>query len=307
MWIVHFISPCLLLNFKRIAMTSSFEKIVLAVAFSPTASAMVHIGSQLSRYFNAQLVIAHVGTRGAEQEQKMSTLLKEAGIEKETIKIIWATGDPTKGILKICLDEKADLLVAGALKSENLVQYYIGTIARKIMREAKCSVLMIQNPSSNSIAFKNVVVNAEDGSLLSETLSLACLIGNKSQSNWVHVVRELKLYGLTMVANEDCSEEEYDEVRHKLVKDEIEKVEAVLHHIAGDKPKLNIKIISGKSGFELSKFAERKQADLLIINAPQHKSSFFSRVFPNDLEYIFADLPCNLLVVHPKKKEVTHG
>ena len=288
-------------------MTPSFKKIVLAVAFSPTASTMVHIGGQLSQYFHAQLVIVHVGTHGAEQEQKMNALLKAAGIEKENIKIIWESGDPTKGILKICHDEKADLLVAGALKSENLVQYYIGTIARKIMREAKCSVLMIQNPSASSIAFKNIVVNAEDGPLIADTLSLACLIGNKSQSNWVHIVRELKLYGLTMVANEDCSEEEYDEVRHKLVKDEIEKVETILNHIDGEKPKLNIKIISGKSGFELAKFAERKQADLLIINAPQRKSSFFSRVFPNDLEYIFADLPCNLLVIHPKKKEVTHG
>lgn len=288
-------------------MTSSFEKIVLAVAFSPTASTMVHIGSRLSRYFNARLVIVHVGVHGPEQDQKMNELLKEAGAEKDDIKVIWESGDPTKRILKICRDEKADLLIAGALKRENLLQYYIGTIARKILRKAECSVLMIHNPSTESLAFKNIVVNAEDGPFTSEALSLACLIGNKSQSQWVHVVRELKLYGLSLVTNEDCSEAEYDEVRHKLVKDEIEKVEVILNGLPIEKPKLNIKIISGKSGFELAKFAERKQADLLIINAPQRKSSFFSRVFPNDLEYIFADLPCNLLVIHPKKKEVTRG
>jgi hypothetical protein len=34
----------------------------------------------------------------------------------------------------------------------------------------------------------------------------------------------------------------------------------------------------------------------------------FDRVFPNDLEYVFADLPCNLLIVHPatKRKEDPH-
>jgi len=291
----------------RIAMTPSFKKIVLAVAFSPTASAMVSIGGRLARYFDAQLILIHVGIRNSEQEQQMSLLLTHSGVSQENIKVIWESGDPAKRILKVCRDEKADLLIAGALKRENLVKYYIGTIARKIMRKAECSVLMVNNPTLESIAFRNIVVNAEDSPYVEDAISLACQMGNRSHASWVHIVRELKLYGLTMVAKDNCSEEEYDDVRQKLVKDEIEKVEEILHQLPVEKPKLNIKIISGKSGFELSRFAERKHADLLVVSAPQGKSSFLDRVFPHDLEYIFADLPCTLLVVHPRKKEVTHG
>ena len=161
---------------------------------------MVDIGSRLSSYFSAQLIIVHVGAHGAEQDQKMNQLLKDAGADPNQIKVIWEAGDPAKRILKVCHDEKADLLIAGALKQENLVKYYIGTIARKIMRKAECSVLMIHNPSLESIAFKNIVVNAEDGPFVSEALSLACQMGNKSNSSWVHVVRELKLYRLNSAA-----------------------------------------------------------------------------------------------------------
>jgi hypothetical protein len=50
----------------------------------------------------------------------------------------------------------------------------------------------------------------------------------------------------------------------------------------------------------------RKHADLLIVGASPRKFSFFDRVFPHDLEYIFGDLPCNLLMVS-KRKEAGNG
>jgi nucleotide-binding universal stress UspA family protein len=62
-------------------------------------------------------------------------------------------------------------------------------------------------------------------------------------------------------------------------------------------------MLAGKSGFELAKFAQRKHADLLVVGASPRRFSLFDRVFPHDLEYIFADMPCNLLVIHPPKSE----
>jgi len=286
-------------------MTPSFQKIAIAIAFSPNAKTMVTIGSRLAALFNAQLILVHVGTKTNAEIQQMDLLLQEYGASTDKIKVIWEEGDPVKKILKVCRDEKVDLLVAGALKKEKLVKYYIGTIARKIMRKAECSVLMINNPTIESIDFKNIVVNAEDSACIEDAIAVACDLGIKVKTSWVHIVRELKLYGLTMTASDHNSEEEYDDVRQKLVKDEIEKVEEILHRIPTGKPKVNIKIISGKSGFELSRFAERKHADLLIVGAPPRRLSFFDRIFPHDLEYIFSDLPCNLLVVNTKKSK--HG
>ena len=87
---------------------------------------------------------------------------------------------------------------------------------------------------------------------------------------------------------------------------EIETVEKILKNIPHEGIKINIKLVSGKSGFELSQFAQRKHADLLVIGAPDPRFSLFDRVFTHDQEYIFADLPCNLLIIKPWK-EGTRG
>ena len=222
------------------------------------------------------------------------------------MKVVWEEGKPSKRILATCKKENIDLLIAGALKKENLVQYYLGTIARKIIRKADCSVLLLVNPSPKPQPFNNIVVDGDDRPYVEQSLQAACDIALKDKSAWLHIVRELKLYGLTMTAAEQCSEEEYEAMRHKLVQSEIEVVEKILQHVPHEGVRVNIKLVSGKSGFELVQFTQRKQADLLIVGAPERKFSFFDRVFTHDQEYIFADLPCNLLIIHPRK-EVSHG
>ena len=107
-------------------------------------------------------------------------------------------------------------------------------------------------------------------------------------------MRELKMYGLAMSASDQSSEDEYENIRHGMVREEIEKVEILLKEIQHDNLKINIKVVAGKSGFELAQFARRKQADLLVVSAPPRRFKFFDRLFTHDLEYVFADLPCDL-------------
>jgi nucleotide-binding universal stress UspA family protein len=285
------------------------HKIGLAIGFSPTSEAMLAEAVRLTRLYEANLILIHVGHHGSKEDELMNALLSKTGPRASSIKICWENGDPAASILSVCQREKIDLLIAGALTKENLVHYYIGTIARKIMRKADCSFLMITNPTTEPSPYKNIVVNAEDSPYVEEAISVACQLGIKDQSNWVHIVREVKLYGLSMAASDQCSEDEYNGVRHHLVQDEINKVQEYLQKIPHDRLKVNIKMVSGKAGYELSQFAKRKRADLLIVGASQRRFSLFDRVFPHDLEYIFADLPCNLLVVHPHQqsgKEAPH-
>ena len=101
-------------------------------------------------------------------------------------------------------------------------------------------------------------------------------------------------------------EEEYTQLRHKLVEDEIDHVQRLLGKANHAGLKINIKILSGKSGFELAQFAKRKSANLLIVSAPPRRLMLLDRIFPHDLEYVFAELPCNLLIVNPDK-EHAHG
>jgi nucleotide-binding universal stress UspA family protein len=282
-------------------MNTKFSIIGLAVSFSPTTKAMVAEALRLVEWFQSDLVLIHVGTKNSEKSEAMQKLINESALNISRIKVFWVQGDPADEILKVCKHEKVDLLVAGALKKENLVNHYLGTVARKIMRKATCSIWMISDPSMEIKPLKNIVVDAEDGGNMHEILKLACMLASQEQGTWVHIVRELKLLGLALAAREQCTEAEYDELKRNLMREETMLVEKELELIPHQHIKINIKLLSGKSGFELVQFAKRKASDLLIIHAPQRKLSFFDRIFTHDQEYIFSDLPCSLLILQSSR------
>jgi nucleotide-binding universal stress UspA family protein len=277
------------------------RKICLALAFSPRMEAMLAEAIRLVDLFEAQLVLVHVGEKSEDTQERLDALLKHWELLNKQVKILWKQGDPANCILEVCREENIDLLVAGALKKENFMKHYLGTPARKILRKADCSVLMLISPSPQPKPFKNIVVNAEDSPFIEDALRASCYLGVKERANWLHVIREVKLYGLAMSSMDDRNEDEYDEFRSKLVREEIVNVEKVLSTIPHEGLKVNIKLLSGKSGFELLKFVQRKQADLLVVGAPPRKFFLFDRVFTHDLEYIFQNLPSNLLIVNPRK------
>lgn len=290
-------------------MSIVFKRIGLAIAFSPTLEALLREALRLKQHWKSELVLIHVGEANADAATSLNKLLANVGIEQKYVTIRWEHGEPAKRVLLVCREEKVDLIIAGALKKENLFKYYLGTIARKILRKAECSVLLLLNPSMDPKPLASIVVNAEDSPYVEQALEVACELGKAEKSNWLHVVREIKLYGLTMSTADQRSEDEYTQLRTDLVSTEIDNVQKMLNKIPHEGLKVNIKILSGKSGFELAQFAIRKHADLLILGAPQRKFSFFDRVFPHDQEYIFAELPCSLLIVNAKnhRKEASRG
>lgn len=283
-------------------MKGIYKRIALGLAFSPRVEALLSECARLKKEWDAELLLIHVGSHTTREDEKLEELMEKIGLTKKDVRMFWETGKPSVRILDVCKKEKVDLLVAGALKKENLVQYYLGTTARRILRKATCSVLMLVQPSTKPSLLKNIVVSAEDSPYIKETLKVASEFAVRDPSTWLHIVRELKLYGLTMSVADLHSEEEYESMRQKLVQDEIEKVNQLLKTIPHEGIRVNVKLLSGKSGYELSKFAIKKNADLLIVGASPRKFSFFDRVFTHDLEYIFADLPCNLLMINPRKE-----
>jgi nucleotide-binding universal stress UspA family protein len=281
---------------------TAFQKIGLAIAFSPTAEGMLAEAARLARFFSAELILIHVGDHTRAAERKISDLAE--AVQLTNYKVIWRSGKPEREILAACREKNIDLLVAGALKKEQVIKRYIGSVARGIMRKADCSIYVVNNPSKDLKPIQQIVVNAEDSPHVDSAIAVSCFLAEKENASWVHIVREIKMMGLTLSANEQLTAQEYSDSKQALVQEEIDAVEKILSTIPHTKTKVNIKMLSGKSGFELKRFVEKKQGDLLVVGAPARKLSFFDRIFPHDLEYIFADMPCNLLIVNKRKE---HG
>ena len=174
------------------------QTIGLAIAFSPTAESLLAEAESLVRQFHARLILIHIGDHGPTEDQQMQALIAGRGLSNDKVKVCWGKGDPATAILRACEEEKVDLLIAGALRKENLLHYYLGTIARNIMRRSTCSVLLLTEPSTEPKGFGHIVVDAEDSPGVKTSIAWACRFAKKENNSWLHVVRELQMFGLAM-------------------------------------------------------------------------------------------------------------
>jgi len=136
-----------------------YKKIGLAIAFSPRIEALISEAKRLVQIFDAELVLIHVGVKNPDLESKLEEIVTRQGLKQIPTKLIWKTGKPVKILLQACLEESVDLLILGALKKEGLLTYYLGSVARKIIRKAPCSVLTLIKPKIEMSAFSRVVIN----------------------------------------------------------------------------------------------------------------------------------------------------
>lgn len=278
--------------------STMYRKIAVAIAFSPRQQAIICEASRLQQLFNAELLLVHVGERNAEKEKLLQEHLASAGLDTNRVKLFWEEGDAVKRILSVCRKQEVDLLVAGALKKENIFRYYIGSIARKILRKANCPVLVIVEPKLSPVPYQRIAIHAGDKAEALATIQTGCRLGQLEHARQIHIIKEVKMYGLTMALAGEDPEHEYSETRRSLVQDEIAGVQQLVDRCPDCKGlRINIKIAAGKSGYELAKFARSAEADLLITEAPRRTLNIFDRMFTHDLEYILADLPTNLLLV----------
>jgi nucleotide-binding universal stress UspA family protein len=274
-----------------------FPRIALAAGFTPRLGALLKEAARISRQWHGELLVIHVGQHLPELSEQMYALMEQAGLNPKTIPVIWESGPPAKTIIEVCEREKVDLLLAGALQREKAMQYYLGSVARRLLRRAPCSVLMLTHPAESPAGFKNIVVQAdEDNPFMPQTLRTACILAGYEQAAWLHVVRKLKWYAF-LSGTEEFSASEYEHTRNQLIQAELDDIQHLLQAIPHAGIKVNIKLISGKAGHELAQFTQRKQADLLVVSASPLRLSLLDRLLPNDLEYLFGNLPCNLLVV----------
>ncbi|WP_373492992.1 universal stress protein [Aquiflexum sp.] len=273
-----------------------FSKIALAIAFSPTTESLICEAKRLKNIFGASLLLIHVGEKNPVLEETLRGLLNKHGLSYSKIKTIWEKGNPAKKIIQACNEENVDLLVAGALKTEGFFKYYIGSIARKIIRKSKCSVLMLVEPLEIPTSFDRVVINGTQQEQTPFVIQKGLEWCKMDHAKQIYIVNEIKMYGFQMVTAGEGGEEEISNTRRKLISEEITYVENILKTIDKGDLKINIKITSGKWAFELARFAVDFKADLLIVG-DEGKLGFLDRLFPHDLEDILNDLPCNLLIV----------
>ena len=277
----------------------AFKTIGIGVTFSPNLEANINEAARFALCFGSRLVLIHVGEASEKKSNTFIKFLSPFKAEGLEFELLFKSGDPVDVILSSTKERNVDLLIIGALQKENFLKYYLGSIARKITRQANCSVLLLINPSIERIPCKHIVVNGLKDPKTKETVTTAFLVGHKLGVDKITVVEEIDQDEVSVNVDDDKSLRKSTIIKERLRLREGARVKKILNTIPENFTKnmvIKSQPIFGKRGYSIGHYAQVARADLLVMNAPA-KMTFWDRVFPHDIEQILTELPTDVLIV----------
>ena len=276
-----------------------FKTIAVGAAFSPNLKPNIYEASRISLFFDAKLILIHVGEKSPEKTEKIKTILNPFLNDGLNFEIVFKTGKPVDVILTITEEKKVDLLILGALQRENVLKYYVGSIARKITRKTNCSILLLINPSVDRVPCEHVVVNGLKDPKTKQTITAAFYVANKLRANKMTIVEEISQQEVAVNVDDDKSLRRSTIVKERIRLREDSRINMLINEIPEKYKKeliVNTQPIFGKRGYSIGHYAQVVRADLLVMNAPS-KMNFWDRLFPHDIEHILTELPTDVLII----------
>jgi nucleotide-binding universal stress UspA family protein len=278
-------------------MSGLFNKVAAAVTFSPTGTALLRETARLKKLFNSELLLIHAGPWNKDSEKRLDDLIEKAGLNLNEISIDWVKGEPGGSILRSAKNNSIDLIIAGALERENLLKYYVGSVARKIMRGSDCSVLIFKSPSEKPAGFKKFYVDIDFSPQSELTIKKSFEFAKKEMAEEFVLIKDFKLYGLTGSIVEFGEVDAYDTIRERIKKEEEEKMKIFAREMNLKGIKVKSVCLYGREGLTARDYALKNKADMFVVTAPSEKLHLIDRIFPHEQEYFFEHLPSNLLIV----------
>ncbi|HAP69337.1 MAG TPA: universal stress protein UspA [Flavobacteriales bacterium] len=282
-----------------------FTTVATAIAFSPYTEANLHESARIANMLDANLVLIHVGAETSQKLEQLTLLISQTEIENEKVKIEFREGNPVTSILNSCSENNVSLLIAGAMKKENLLKFYTGSIARKLCRKAKCSILLLTDRSVIRNQCEEIVVSGDNHKKTKDTIRTANYFGKLLGAKHITIVDEIDPKISGNQADDDEQLAATAKKRKELKCKEDERILAIEKELEKDGSlAINHKCIFGKAGYTIGHYAAANRADLLVMNSPDSKLGIIDRVFTHDLEYVLSDLPCCLMIVNRNGKSI---
>jgi nucleotide-binding universal stress UspA family protein len=271
--------------------SSPYKTIAVATTFSPRFRQVLAEAKRIRDRFSADLHLIHVGRRNGETASKFRAVLAELDLPADS-PIHYEQGDPAEAILGALAREKVDVLVAGALEKEIVLHPFLGNVARRLVREARCSVILFTHPEENPKPLRRIVFIAdcsEDGVVaLKTTLRLAA----------AELCERLYVIGIITAFDEArasiASEAAGDPALKSNDRHDNALEEFVLSAGATNVP-IETRFIRAATGLAASDFVRSVEADLLVVPLP--KSQGMVQQLPSNIAWVSDVIPCNLWVV----------
>jgi len=271
---------------------STYKKIAVASTFSPRFEHVLSEAKRIGDRFGSDLSLIYVGERSDETDRKFVEILDRLQLPPDS-PVHYGKGDPADGILHAIADNNVDLIVAGALEKEAVLHPFLGNVARRLLREAGCSVLLFTHPELKPKPLKRIVFVANYSDHAHGAFKQALKLAEVEASECLYAIRVYTTFdevrASTFVDNGD------GKPRPRTFEEEDAALEKFVLAAGETNVPIDARCIRGNTGFAASDFIKSVEADLLVV--PVHKSETSAERLPNHLAWIADVIPCNLWLI----------
>jgi len=266
--------------------SSPYKTIAVATTFSPRFKRVLAEAKRIRDRFGAELHLIHVGKSTPETPKKFSDVLVELGLPADS-PVHYEEGDPAESILAALDREKIDMLIAGALEKEIVLHQFLGNVARRLVREAKCSVMLFTQPQKNPKPLRRIVFIADHSKDQLHALKTTLLLAEAECCERLYVIEINTAFDEARASIEDPNAKPKHAEEDAL--DEL-----VLSAGATEVP-IETRSIRGATGLAASDFVRSVEADLLVVPLPKSRGSI--QKLPSNIAWVSDVIPCNLWVI----------
>jgi nucleotide-binding universal stress UspA family protein len=268
-----------------------YRKIALASTFSPRFLPLLAEAWSFVQKLECEFSLIHAGVENEEKAQQFESAFNELSISPRP-EIHWAEGEPAEAILNTIRDRGIDLLLAGALEKESAGRHYVGNVARKLLREAPCSLLLFTSPSVHPEPFHRIVTITDFSWLSESCLKQTYFLARHSAAECIRIVRIFTIFDQALGQPEEFFHKK--DARRSMLEAEERRI-MELAAAAGPSPvPIEAVCVEGTTGFAASDYVQAVDADLLVIPS---RLPGTPQLLPDGMDWVFSVIPSNLFIV----------
>src|SRR6266550_3182473 len=264
---------------------SPYRKIAVASTFSPRFKQVLAEAKRIRDRFSSDLHLIYVGDRDEETSKKFNDVLAQLQLPADS-PIHYENGDPAQAILRALAREKIDVIVAGALEKEVVLHPFLGNVARRLVREAACSVVLFTKPAVKPKPLRRIVFVADYSSHGLEALKRTLPLAAAEDCERLYVIRIITAFD---EARASIGAAAGTAEKRSVHDEEEENLERFVLSAGTTEVPVEVRCVRGNTGLVASDFVQSVKADLLVV--PLQKNGETNPPLPSNIAWITDVIP----------------
>ena len=270
-----------------------YRTVAVASTFSPRFVQVLAEAKRIRDRLARDLHLIYVGEQSEETTQKFSSALRQLELPDDSV-IHYQGGDPAAAILEVTKTKGVDLLVAGALERKAVLRQFLGNVARRLVREATCSVMLFTKPEHEPKPLRQIVFMADYSPHGAEALRKALRLATLEQADRLFVVRLHTTFDAARAKVMKKSARSGPQAPRTFEEEEVA-LEQFIDSAGPTEVPIEARCIRGNTGYAVLDFVQSVDATLLVVPVTPEAPS--RTRLPRHMAWVTDVIPCNLWVI----------